>query len=112
MTDNLSTLALAFLGDAIHTGQKEKLNTYNNKAKSFCNALSQAKALDKVFDLLDDEENDIVRKTRNTKNKHGAKNFDEETYKKATSFEALIGFLYLTKNKEKLAKILQKSMEI
>ena len=122
--ENLSPLALAFLGDAIHTafvrcevlkGEKEKLNTYHTRAKNFCNASAQAhalEALENTPDFLTETEKDIVRKTRNTHNKHGAKNFDEETYKKATSFEALLGFLYLSNQQKRLEEILKKSMEI
>ncbi len=121
MTNDLSPLALAFLGDAIHTtyvrkevlsGERKPLNTYNNLAKKFCNASAQAKALDNLQPLLTEEEREIVRKTRNTHNKHSAKNFDEETYKKATSFEGLIGWLYLNNKIERLNEILKKSMEI
>lgn len=119
---DLSPLALAFLGDAIHTayvrrevlkGTKEKLNTYHTRAKKFCNASAQAKVLEELENLpnfLSEEEKDIIRKTRNTHNKHSAKNFDEETYKKATSFEALVGFLYLSNNQKRLEEILKKSI--
>ncbi len=122
--ENLSPLALAFLGDAIHTafvrcevlkGEKEKLNTYHTRAKNFCNASAQANALEALENkpnFLTETEKDIVRKARNTHNKHSAKNFDEETYKKATSFEALLGFLYLSNQKKRLEEILQKSVEI
>ena len=118
--NDLSPLALAFMGDAIHTayvrkevlkGEKQPLNSYNNKAKNFCNAKAQAEALDKLQTILSNEEKDIVRKTRNTHNKHSAKNFDEETYKKATSFEALLGWLYLTENTDRLEEILNFSMK-
>ncbi len=117
---DLSPLALAFMGDAIHTayvrkevlkGEKQPLNSYNNKAKNFCNAKAQAEALDKLQAILSNEEKDIVRKTRNTHNKHSAKNFDEETYKKATSFEALLGWLYLSNKTERLEEILNFSMK-
>ena len=118
----LSPLALAFLGDAIHTayvrrevlkGEKEKLNTYHTRAKNFCNASAQAKALETLesTNSLSEDEKEIIRKTRNTHNKHGAKNFDEETYKKATSFEALVGFLFLSGNQKRLEEILKKSMK-
>lgn len=118
---DLSPLALAFLGDAIHTayvrknvveGEKDKLISYHNKAKKFCNAKSQAEALEKLLPSLTAEEEDVVRRTRNTHNKHSAKNFDEETYKKATAFEALVGFLFLKNQKQRLKEILQKSMQI
>ena len=118
--NDLSPLALAFMGDAIHTayvrkevlkGEKQPLNTYNNNAKKFCNAQAQAQTLDRLQTLLTDEEKEIVRKTRNTHNKHSAKNFDEETYKKATSFEALVGWLYLSNKTERLEEILSVSMK-
>lgn len=118
--EDMSPLALAFLGDAIHTayirqevlkGEKEKLNTYHTLAKSCCNASAQAQTLERLQDILTEDEQEIVRKARNTKNKHSAKNFDEQTYKKATSFEALIGYLYLTEKKQKLEEILKISTQ-
>lgn len=119
-SEQLSPLALAFLGDSIHTayvrkkvleGQLNKINNYHNQAKKFCNAKNQKDALEKVLPLLSDDENDIVRRARNSHSKHSAKNFDEETYKKATAFEALVGFLYLNERKEKLFTILDISMQ-
>lgn len=116
----LSPLALAFMGDAIHTayvrelvlsGSLNKMNNYHNAAKKFCNAQNQRKALEKISELLTDEEKEVVRKARNCHSKHTAKNFDEETYKKATAFEALIGFLHLSKNQERLQQILLMSIE-
>jgi len=117
----LSPLALAFMGDAIHTayvrsevlkGQRNKLNNYHETAKKFCNAKHQMQALERLLSVLTDEEKDVVRKARNTHSKHSAKNFDEETYKKATAFEALVGFLHLTGQTERLNEILKMSMDI
>lgn len=119
-TNQLSPLALAFMGDAIHTayvrkcvlsGTINKMNNYHNIAKKFCNAQKQKETLEKIADLLTDEEQDIVRKARNTHSKHGAKNFDEETYKKATAFEALLGWLYLNEKEERLTQFLALSMQ-
>lgn len=118
--DELSPLALAFMGDAIHTafvrekvlsGQREKLNNYHETAKKYCNAKHQKEALEKITPILSEAEQNIVRRARNSHSKHSAKNFDEETYKKATAFEALIGFLFLSKNDERLQEILSLSME-
>jgi len=118
--NDISPLALAFLGDAIHTvfvrkevlkGEKDKLNAYNNRAKKYCNAQAQANTLTAIESILTDEEKEVVRKARNCKNKHSAKNFDEKTYNKATSYEALIGWLYLTNQTQRLEKILYLSME-
>ena len=118
--DNLSPLAWAFMGDAIHTAyvrrkvllkQKDKMNTYHNEAKKFCNAQAQANALERLQPLLTDEENEVVRKARNCHNKHTAKNCDEKTYKKATSFEALVGWLYLNEKMDRLKEILNASIK-
>lgn len=118
--DQLSPLALAFMGDAVHTafvreevlkGNINKINNYHNLAKKYCNAKKQQETLEYLQDSLSDEEKDIVRKARNCKSKHGAKNFDEETYKKATAFEALIGYLYLKNRQERLKEILMFSIK-
>ena len=117
----LSPLALAFIGDAVHTkfvreyvllnGENSKINNYHNSAKKFCNASRQKEVLEKITPLLTEEEKDIVRRARNAKSKHKAKNYDEEEYKKATAFEALIGYLYLSKQNERLNEILNFSVE-
>lgn len=118
--EQLSPLALAFLGDAIHTafvrtqvlkGNINKLNNYHNIAKKYCNAQKQKETLDKILPNLSDAEKEIVRKSRNCHSKHSAKNFDEETYKKATAFESLVGFLYLSRQNARLDEILTISME-
>lgn len=119
--NQLSPLALAFMGDAIHTayvrkcvlmGQKNKLNNYHETAKKFCNARHQKEVLEKLLPILSEEEQDFVRRARNCHSKHSAKNFDEETYKKATAFEALIGFLYLSQNTQRLDEILKISVNL
>lgn len=118
--DQLSPLALAFMGDAVHTafvreevlkGNLNKINNYHNIAKKYCNAKKQQETLESLQDSLTDEEKDVVRKARNCKSKHGAKNFDEETYKKATAFEALVGFLYFKNRQDRLKDILMFSIK-
>ena len=118
--EELSPLALAFMGDAVHTayvrekvlsGQVNKVQNYHTFASKFCNAKKQMETLEKLLPTLSEEEANVVRKARNCHSKHSAKNFDEETYKKATAFEALIGFLYLSKQTERLEEILHKSIE-
>lgn len=117
--DNLSPLALAFVGDGVHTlfvrefvvkGGISNLNCYHQKAKKFCNAKHQKEVLEKLLPILTFEESEVVRRARNAKSKHKAKNFNEEEYKKATAFEALVGFLYLTEQKERLEEILKISV--
>ena len=57
-------------------------------------------------DILTEKEKDIVRRGRNTRNHHLPKNASIEEYSMATGFEALIGYLYLNKEDERLDKIL------
>jgi len=118
--EELSPLALAFMGDAVHTafvrervlsGQANKIQNYHTFSSKFCNAKRQMQTLERLLPILTEEEANVVRKARNCHSKHSAKNFDEETYKKATAFEALIGFLHLSKQSERLNEILEKSME-
>ena len=117
---SLSPLALAFIGDAVHTQfvrefvllnrDNLKLSNYHTLAKSFCNAKHQKEVLEKILPTLCDAEKEVVRRARNAKSKHKAKNFDEEEYKKATAFEALVGYLYLSKQSERLNEILNISV--
>ena len=111
----LSPVALAFIGDGVHTMYvRDKVikqgsltvNDYHKKSASFCNAKAQSKLLDKVLPSLLEGEQDIVRRARNAKIHHTSKNSDEATYKKATSFEALIGYLYLVGNYDRIKQIL------
>ena len=75
-------------------------------------ASSQANTLRKIEGILTEEEKDIVRRGRNAENHHLPKNANVQEYMYATAFEALIGYLYLTKQDERLQEILEKSEEV
>ena len=64
------------------------------------------------YEPLTDEEKDIVRRGRNANPHSTAKNADIIEYKYATGFEALIGWLYLNENTERLHEILNICVEI
>ena len=64
--------------------------------------------LEKIKEYLTQEELEIVRRTRNTQNHHLPKNADPTDYMYATAFEGLIGYLYLSGQKERLDEILSK----
>lgn len=72
----------------------------------YVKAKAQADILKKINEQLTDEERDIVRRGRNTENHHVAKNSNVADYSQSTAFEALIGYLYLTKQDERLEQIL------
>ena len=111
-----SPLMLAFIGDAVHTFFVRDcvvktadllVKDYHLKAAIQCKAAAQAAMLDLISDSLNQEERDIVRRARDTKTHHVAKNADIETYKKATSYEALLGYLYLIGEYARLEQILK-----
>lgn len=119
--EKTNLLPVAFLGDSIHTefvresilkSCNQKMENYHSLSAKFCKASSQAKALEKILPMLNDEEKDIVRRARNAKPKHQAKNCSTKDYIYATAFEALVGYLYLTNQKERLDEILQLSIKL
>lgn len=114
---NFSPLSLAFLGDGVWTLLiREYLciySTYKNTnlhriTTKFVKATYQAKLLDALFDSLSEEEQDVARRARNTKSATVAKNASLAEYKKATSFEAILGYLYLTKRFSRIKEIFEK----
>jgi ribonuclease-3 family protein len=116
----MDMLSLAFLGDAVHTlfireyvtrNYNVKMDEANKIASKFCRASHQAKVLELISPTLTEDEKEIVRKTRNIKNKHKAKNTDTMTYKFASCYEALIGYHYLQNNKERLDFLLKSGLE-
>jgi ribonuclease-3 family protein len=111
----LNPLVWAYVGDSVYElyVRVHLTNTSNAKPHKlhmesikYIKAKAQADILDKIENNLTDDELDIVRRGRNTENHHVAKNADPADYTKATSFEALLGYLYLTKQDERLDEIL------
>lgn len=120
--NNLNALELAYIGDAIYEiAIREyvlkkgirKVNNLQKEAKKFVSAKGQTNALNKLFDkeILLEEEIDIVRHARNYKSISKPKNTDIITYKYATGFEALIGYLYIINNIERIKQIIEKILE-
>ncbi len=118
--DQTSPLVLAFIGDSVHTlfvreniikEGIHKLNDYNKSCNFLCRAKTQSKVLDKLEPLLTIKEQELVRRTRNAKNHHTAKNSNLVDYKKATCFEALVGYLYLNGETQRLEQFLKISIE-
>ena len=118
--NNMNPLTWAYIGDAVYELYiREKLieNTNLKPHKLHIEAVKKVKAgaqseiLQKIEEKLNDEEKDIIRRTRNTKNHHLPKNSNVKEYMYATAFEGLIGYLYLTGKEERLKEILSYCME-
>ena len=113
----MSPLTWAYIGDAVYELyiRNKLINETNLKphklhieAIRYVKAKSQAEKLNEIYESLTDEEKDIVRRGRNTQNHHLPKNSNVREYMYATAFEALIGYLYLTKQNTRLKEILDK----
>ena len=115
----MNSLNLAFLGDAVHTlFIRSKFVTDDLTAGSlhimsakYCKASAQSEALKKIEPILTEEEREVVRKARNAKTHDAPKNATLVDYKRATCFEALVGYLYISKNFNRLEEILNKTLE-
>ena len=112
----MSPLTWAYVGDSVfelyirnYLVQTTNLKPHklHIQAIKYVKAKAQREILDKIKDTLTKEEQEIVRRTRNTENHHVAKNANPDDYMYATAFEGLIGYLYLTEQKERLGEILK-----
>jgi len=110
-----SPVTLAYLGDSVYELyirsyllKDENLTSYSlhKKAVKYVSAKSQAVILGRIFDILDEDEKNLVRRAKNQKTFSLPKNALLEDYKQATALEALIGYLYLKKDYERLDLIL------
>ncbi len=117
----VSMQTLAFIGDAVHnlyikmylsSISNEKTGKLHIESIKYISAAGQAKVIDNILNDLSEEEINIYKRGRNTNIQNVSKNVDVVRYKKATGFEALIGYLYLTKNINRLEEIIKKSIEI
>lgn len=116
----ISTQTLAFIGDAVYdlyirtylaSKSNEKSGMLHKKAINYVSAKAQANIMDKIEEKLSQEEIQIYKRGRNT-NISTNKHVDIIEYKKATGFEALIGYMYLTHNILRMEEILKYCIEI
>lgn len=113
----INVLVLAYLGDTIYEDYIRKhlisiginnVNDLQKKSTDYVSAKNQAKFLTKMLDdnFLTEEEVDIFKRARNYKSNSHPKNCDVITYKYATGLEALIGYLELDNNKDRIEEIM------
>ena len=118
-TNEINILALAYLGDAVYelkireyllsTGNN-KVNKLQNMAMNYVTAKNQCKFVNYFIDnnILTEEEIDYIKRGRNANTYSHPKNTDIITYKEATSLEALIGYLKLENNIERIEELMNK----
>lgn len=113
-------LVWAYIGDCIYeiyirmqlvNNTKLHPHELHVETTKYVKAQAQAQVLTKIEEILTEEEKEIVRRGRNAQNHHLPKNSSLAEYSKATALEALIGYLYLSKQDERLSQILEKCIE-
>lgn len=113
----VNVLVLAYMGDTVYEDYIRKylinkgignVNDLQTESLKYVSAKSQAKYLTEMIDnsYLSEKELDIVKRARNYKTTSHPKSCDIITYKYATGLEALIGYLYLDGNIERVNEIM------
>lgn len=116
-----SPLTLAYIGDAVYdfivktlvvSSGNCKPQRLHVKTTRYVKAKAQAKAIEALSECLSEPELAVYKRGYNSKPNTIAKNSGLEEYLKATGFEALLGYLYLENNIERLLEIVKKSIDI
>lgn len=111
-----SPLTLAYIGDGIYdiiirSIVVDRANTSANRlhkhTSSIVKAESQARMIELLEEHLSQEEADIYRRGRNAKSYTTAKNASVADYRKATGFEAVMGYLYLKDDMERAIELVK-----
>lgn len=118
---NYSPLTLAYIGDSIYellirTMIVAKGNTSVNKlhqrSARLVKASAQAQMILGLKELLTEEEMAVYKRGRNAKSYTMAKNATMKDYRNATGLEALMGYLYLTKQDDRMMELVRQGLEI
>lgn len=117
---NYSPLTLAYIGDAIYeivirtmivvqgNCAVEKLH---KKTTQLVKAKKQAEMIQKLETSLSEEEMRIFKRGRNAKSYTMAKNATMKEYRLATGFEALMGYLYMTEQEDRMMELIKLALE-
>ena len=112
----MNPLVLAFVGDGVETlrvrtrfalASDAKANALHRRTAEEINAHAQSEQAEKVLPYLTEEEKEIFHRARNSKSRHHAKNFSVVDYRRASGLEAVIGYLYLTGENERLEELFE-----
>lgn len=116
-----NSLVLAYIGDTIYdlyvrsrniaAYPEKSANSLHRASIKFVCAHGQSEAVKHIEDLLSDQELAAYKRGRNTKSYTVPKNADVGEYRRATGFEALLGWLYVSGRSDRLEEILKISYE-
>lgn len=112
----LSPITLAFVGDAVYslyvrakvvTCCDHKPNDLQKITSAEVSAKGQSALLAKIEDRFTEEESEIFHRGRNAKKSTKSKNASVADYNRSTGFEAVLGYLYLTGQYERISRLLE-----
>jgi len=113
-----SPLVLAYIGDAVYellvrthivASGHRRLKAIHLDTVEIVKAENQARFIRQIGDELSQEEQDIVRRGRNT-HSNPPKNADMQAYRMSTGFEALLGYLYLKGDDDRLRYLVKRAL--
>ncbi len=116
-----SPLTLAYIGDAIFdvvvrsilvNKGNTAVNKLHQRASSVVKAPTQARMAAALMDDFTEEEADWYRRGRNSKPHTKAKNATTMDYLEATGFEAVMGYLYLTGDMDRICELVRRGIEL
>ncbi|MDN7247484.1 Mini-ribonuclease 3 [Planococcus shenhongbingii] len=121
--DQLNALALAYMGDAVYEqavrehllrSGRVKPNILHRQSTAFVSAKAQAMVLKRLTEeeFLTEAELAVMRRGRNAKSGSVPKNTDVQTYNFSTAFEAVLGWLYLKEQQERVDEIITYAINI
>ena len=110
-----SPLVLAYLGDAVYElyirthlcHKNAPVHTLHKEATAYVKAEAQSKMMEILEPLLTPEEEAVYKRGRNAKSGTVPKNADVLHYRRATGFEALLGYLYVSHQTERLETLIR-----
>lgn len=115
-----SPLTLAYIGDGIYdliirslvvAKGNTRAGELHKRTSQLVKAKTQAELIEVLLPFLTEEEADIYRRGRNAKSPTMAKNATMSDYRKATGFEALMGYLYLKDEFERIVELVKAGIE-
>ncbi len=120
VSSKYSPLALAYIGDSIYDLMVKKHfvllsnmqpEKYHKKVTSIVSANAQSAFIDEYIVKLTDDELSVYKRGRNSSPHTKAKNASLESYLKATGFEAVLGYLYLSGQVDRLREIVNEAID-
>lgn len=115
-----SPLTLAYIGDSIYdliirtlimNNGSKAVGKMHKEASTYVNANTQGRMYHAVTPFLSEEEMAVMKRGRNANSGRAPKNSDLTTYKHATGFEALLGYLYISDRLDRIVELIKIGIE-